>query len=1036
MEMANPVGAYGVIDGTDHHLQQQQAAVDVSTSMRSVSGSSHHGQHHYHSSQHSVASFGSGSVASSATTGGGRRRRRRDEQRTVPITDNDGGGGGLPDGYTFGGSSNTMGSSASSNSSIPVDSTGSGTMTPEDVVDGGEDDPAYLYVLCEMAMPLSDQRGGNSSTTRGGTNTMITAKEAQRRNERMERLWDAIRHWIETHPAKDEQTLAAQYQGAFSTTALHMVCKLPNPPADVVQSLIDCSIETVLWADFNGWLPLHHACANGASGEVLDVLVRAFPEGKVAQDRKGRTPLHFAFFRADVRAGDTSGQQHDSSSFYYYRDCDQDLFSLASAGNIVGLLSDSGAAELRDENDMLPLHYACAYGTSPAVLEVLLDAYPESIIARDAKGRTPLHLAMVNAHRSASPTVVRFLLWPREGLDVVNMSDRNGQLPINSLANVACRLGPDKKEGRSNASSCLQMYLDAKPRANADFLTALQALPEWLRDTAVVSSHVQDILNEKIVKRFPTSILMLDGYMLMVIIICFSVASSEHIDYRFESSSSSSSILEDGSNQQQPKEVEGEEESASLWSGWIVALFIGGTYFLFRELVQMISLWSLGTFRSWLSDTVNWLDISVIVLVFYFSAAMVNEELGSDNTFRTGVAFTKGVLWCAVISFLKSTLVDFAVFVGGVYYVVRRLAAFLLALGVILLAFAQMFLIVYTKTEICDFDAETQCAPGVSTKGAMLCYSEFPHCEFKSSLLKVYTMLMGEVGDETRYSTSNVAQFLYVAFAFLVVILLSNVLIAIVTDSYGVIKNERAAMVFWSNRLDFVAEMDAIMSAKQKITKMLFSSTKGNQGRLTGAPTHVREEPNGEGVALFMDDNQVQDAENHGEGEVFREAWSNVMSLFDASLYDDIDVRIGSCEFWCFFLFRIVAVLFIIPLWLIIGFATAGWLWPPQVREWLFIQKKSTISRADLAKQVQMQINQLKDEIRGLKAELKAEIKHDRREVVNVKTEVEEIQISVMSDLIQVKEIMSTVLDISKNVKRKLDERANETAIAAAQLHA
>ena len=46
--------------------------------------------------------------------------------------------------------------------------------------------------------------------------------------------------------------------------------------------------------------------------------------------------------------------------------------------------------------------------------------------------------------------------------------------------------------------------------------------------------------------------------------------------------------------------------------------------------------------------------------------------------------------------------------------------------------------------------------------------------------------------------------------AFLVVILLSNVLTATLTDSYGVVKNERAAMVFWSKRLDFVAKMDAI----------------------------------------------------------------------------------------------------------------------------------------------------------------------------------------------------------------------------------
>jgi hypothetical protein len=56
----------------------------------------------------------------------------------------------------------------------------------------------------------------------------------------------------------------------------------------------------------------------------------------------------------------------------------------------------------------------------------------------------------------------------------------------------------------------------------------------------------------------------------------------------------------------------------------------------------------------------------------------------------------------------------------------QRLAAFLLAVGVILLAFAQMFFIVYTDTPICDDTA------AIESCG-------FPHCTFASSLLKVYT---------------------------------------------------------------------------------------------------------------------------------------------------------------------------------------------------------------------------------------------------------------------------------------------------------
>ena len=57
-------------------------------------------------------------------------------------------------------------------------------------------------------------------------------------------------------------------------------------------------------------------------------------------------------------------------------------------------------------------------------------------------------------------------------------------------------------------------------------------------------------------------------------------------------------------------------------------------------------------------------------------------------------------------------------------------------------------------------------------------------------------MMMDEINNKMRYSTLPGEQFLYVAFAFLVIILLCNVLITIVTNSYGGIKNEQAAMVF------------------------------------------------------------------------------------------------------------------------------------------------------------------------------------------------------------------------------------------------
>lgn len=831
---------------------------------------------------------------------------------------------------------------------------------------------ARLYAMCESALPRPEEQG-----------RPMTAVELARYQEVLENTWDAIREWMVAHPSPDDRSSAATYQGQFMTTPLHILCKLQDPPPDIVESLVDCSREPLTWADSNGWLPLHHACANGDI-EVLRILVEAYPESKVAQDRRGRTPLHFAFSRSDNIASASTAGGHK-----------QRLAVHNPMVDIVSLLSDTNAAEISDEGGMLPMHYACAYGTGTEVLEVLADAYPDSVFARENKGRTPLHLAMVNAHRNASPGVLKFLLGFRGG-DVVNMSDREGHLPLHLLS-MSSKFKADQVEARANVSQCLSMYLDARPKANADFLAAIQSLPEWLQDDAVVSPHVQNILNEKIVKRFPTSILMLDGYMLILIIVSFEIASKQHIDYRFANDP-----------------VQGD------WT--LAVLFIGGSYFLLRELVQMISLWSLGTFTSWFTDLSNWLDVTVIFLVFYYSALMKDGTAGvSNDMFRSGVAFTKGVLWCAVISFLKSTLVDFAVFVGGVIYVVRGLAAFMLALGVILLAFAQMFLIVYKNTSICppDYDSE-------------VCY--FPHCTFPNSLLKVITMLMGEVGDYTRYETSRVAQFLYLAYAFLVVILLSNVLIAIVTDSYDVIKNDRAAIVFWSNRLDFVAEMDAIASVRTKFPNWMRCSGSDSDG-VPGAPTHVQEGPGGSGIVAYGDQAGGAGATGDSRSQskhAFSKGWQSLMSLFDSNLYTDLDMHPGSFEFWSYSCFRFIVITVIIPIWLVLGLATAGWLWPPQVREFLFVQKKTAVSRSDMLAQVSREIEQLKDEIKELRFELKDEMKNDRTEMVNMKGEVEDVQREVMSDLLQVKEIMTTLLEMSRTQVQMREERASAEAIAAA----
>jgi hypothetical protein len=380
----------------------------------------------------------------------------------------------------------------------------------------------------------------------------------------------------------------------------------------------------------------------------------------------------------------------------------------------------------------------------------------------------------------------------------------------------------------------------------------------------------------------------------------------------------------------------------------------------------------------------------------------------SDGTFRTGVTFTQGILWVAIIVFLKSTLVDFAVFVGGLFNVVQRLVAFLIAVGVILLAFAQMFYFVYLDTVICSGGLK----PGDDGYDpASVC--RFPHCTFVESLLKVYTMMMGEIGNESRYATNLTAQILYVGYAFLVIVILSNVLIAIVTDSYEIIQNDRAAIVFWSNRLAFVAEMDAIAYAIQRRLRTFGTSTGHGDadGHSQRRALGLYPESTDSGTSAL--DGQEGPGPMGSESphldkttEYFREGWHQVMLLFDANIYDDVDW----IETWVYNIFRIFCVFIVIPLWLALGFVTAGWLWPPQVREWLFVQRETATSRSEREMQKLAKLKAIQTDLKTMQQEILREMGNDRDEMIRMKAEVDTIQGEVLSDLAQIKELMSSLI--------------------------
>jgi hypothetical protein len=253
-------------------------------------------------------------------------------------------------------------------------------------------------------------------------------------------------------------------------------------------------------------------------------------------------------------------------------------------------------------------------------------------------------------------------------------------------------------------------------------------------------------------------------------------------------------------------------------------------------------------------------------------------------------------------------------------------------------------------------------------------------------------MMLGEIGEVNRYQQSITAQILYVAFVFLVVILLSNVLIAIVTDSHSVVKNERAEVVFWSNRLDFVAEMDTIEAMRKRVVSCVLRND-------------------------YSDQAQAHDLQRQTLSDSFREWWNHLVAFLKEKNSDDISLL----EYYLFFFLRIITILLVIPLWFAFGLCTAGFLWPPQIREWFFVMRKGDRKVTVMANEIILEIKNTEREVKTMTSDILREIKRSNNEQHEVRNEMNQVKSRFVKDLSEIKRLALDMKDfaIEKRTTRR-----------------
>ncbi len=145
---------------------------------------------------------------------------------------------------------------------------------------------------------------------------------------------------------------------------IHQACAL-MAPREVIETLVKCFPQGIKMKEsaFHR-TALHIACQTNAPVETIEALVHFYPEAIRIQDSLGRLPVHYA--------------------------CAHEVPSTTLE---LLLREFPESCKIGDQNGWLPLHVACRRGVSLYELELLLDCYPSSVNSLTKKGSSPIMCA-------------------------------------------------------------------------------------------------------------------------------------------------------------------------------------------------------------------------------------------------------------------------------------------------------------------------------------------------------------------------------------------------------------------------------------------------------------------------------------------------------------------------------------------------------------------------------------------------------------------------------------------------------------------
>jgi len=173
-----------------------------------------------------------------------------------------------------------------------------------------------------------------------------------------EQSFKMIRRWFESNADNHERLKSAEnYTDHYHTTPLHRVLG-SRTPLDIVEALITHAPETVRNVDDGGRLPLHIACYRGASLEVLNLLIQVYPESYNVKSILDKKPSDFL--------KEWAQNAHGNVPILLLQEAIVNGFSEKLVKLLLEAFPESCMEQ--DKNGMIPLHHAYLRGNSMRLL--------------------------------------------------------------------------------------------------------------------------------------------------------------------------------------------------------------------------------------------------------------------------------------------------------------------------------------------------------------------------------------------------------------------------------------------------------------------------------------------------------------------------------------------------------------------------------------------------------------------------------------------------------------------------------------------